>query len=154
MEQIIQPVSDYVTALVVERWHEALALLVMIGLWRWFMGYKYQQQIDALKSDRSAGGVIIHGDVKALNVVRSSNGQGYTADIDGKGQIVSPLPVRFAGKMEGKFGPVKLLTRRAHEDTKRAKQLIDANFRTPEEWEEIERKESVSRDSSKNRGGG
>ena len=49
MEKIVNSTTDYVSALIVERWAELLVLAVMLALWRWWMGYKLRDRIAALE---------------------------------------------------------------------------------------------------------
>lgn len=54
MEETVQAVLGWATKLVVERGPEIAVAGVMIVLWRWFMGHKYQRQIDALRAGQSS----------------------------------------------------------------------------------------------------
>ncbi len=54
MEDIVQAVVSWATKFVVERWPEIAAGIVMVALWRWFMGQKYQRQIDSLRAGLSS----------------------------------------------------------------------------------------------------
>ena len=54
MEETLQAVVDWATRLAVERWPEIVAGGVLIALWRWFMGHKFQGQIDALRAGQSS----------------------------------------------------------------------------------------------------
>ena len=54
MEETVQAVVGWATKLAVERWPEIAATSLMIVLWRWFMGHKYQRQIDALRAAQSS----------------------------------------------------------------------------------------------------
>ena len=53
MEDVVQAVVGWATKFAVERWPEIAAGGVMIALWRWFMGHKYQRQIDGLRAGLS-----------------------------------------------------------------------------------------------------
>ena len=54
MEEAVKGVTDYASALVVERWAELIALGVMLALWRWWMGHKIRDRIAALEARQDA----------------------------------------------------------------------------------------------------
>lgn len=54
MEDAIKAVSDYISALMIDRWVEILTLGVMIALWRWWMGHKLRDRIAALEAKQDA----------------------------------------------------------------------------------------------------
>ncbi|MCY4496773.1 MAG: hypothetical protein OXC14_05750 [Rhodospirillaceae bacterium] len=50
MEEIIKSISDYVLALIVERWIELALFGGAVILWRWWMGYQIRDRISALEA--------------------------------------------------------------------------------------------------------
>ena len=79
-----------------ERWIEIAVLVMLVSAWRWFMGHEFRKRIAKLEERAASsmdGGVIVHGDVHvAHNHYNASDGR-HHAQIEGIGQIVSPLPI-------------------------------------------------------------
>ena len=72
----------------------------------------------------------------------------YRAEILAMWRKVRPFRTGTAAAAPTKPDKPKLMLRRDYEAAKRAEHLLKANFKTQEEWEEVEREET------KNRGGG
>lgn len=54
MEGFAAAVGAWAATFLVERWPEILVGVMLIGAWRWWMGHKFQRQIDALKAERGS----------------------------------------------------------------------------------------------------
>ena len=94
MEDIINAWIDYGAILLKERWPEVIVALVMIGLWRWFMGHKFQQQIDDLRKDHQAPSP------SPVSVPEgSATAQGNVAEIQQNPTITVSPKIVFDGNM-------------------------------------------------------
>ena len=94
MEKFVKAVADYGIALIVERWLELIVVVVVLVIWRWFTLHKVRSRIDALEKKANQPTVIqnFHGDVGQVVHVEEDNS--YHVTIDGKGEVISPRPIK------------------------------------------------------------
>lgn len=98
ISQIVNPVASWVSELFTQRWAELLCLAVMLCIWRWFMGHKYQAQIDDLKSEIeriNKHGIRIEGDLHITKHYYGKDGNSRYISLEGKGDLV--IPGSFTG---------------------------------------------------------
>lgn len=114
MEEAIKSVTDYVSALIADRWAEILTLGVLFALWRWWMGYKLRDRIAALEAKQDAASANVSPTIKfsptispqvevhGAEIVRPSEaGEGVigrqTSDYVEFGTTRGPISVSLAG---------------------------------------------------------